>query len=227
MSFTNTVSHPDRELLVINSIYKPPIDFAAAIAGKKFKRLHVYGLPIHFELLGTLTHLIELRMQSTKVKDFSCIAGLNQLEDLVYSSGNLQAIDLSFAARSLTSLYLSRHRSLTDLAPIGVCKKLKSLTLRHLPNVRNHVDLIKLPRLEFLALWNLRSWPSLTGLVKAVNLRKLFLDQTRIEDGAWEILLRLKQLRFVSGMADAFGKQAAAEFKERRPEVEMIRRFPA
>lgn len=227
MSFTNTVTQPTEDLLVINSIYSPPIDFAAAVARKKFKRLHVYGRPRNFGVLSTLTHLVELRMQSTKIQDFSILGDFNRLEVLIYVTGSLRTLDLAFAAKSLTNLWISGHRSLTDVGPIEVCKNLKELTLRNLQRIARYCDLKKLPRLEFLALWKLGSWPSLQGLKRTAKLQRLFLDQTHIKDGAWEVLLKLKQLRFISGMEHAFGKVAAAEFRKHRPEVEMIKCFPA
>jgi len=227
VAFTNTVTKPDSEHLVVVSYYHPPLDFAAAIAGKQFTRLHVYGRPTNFHLLPTLTQLVELRMQGTRLTDLSALAGMKKLEELVYTSGSLKELDLSFAGRTLTSLWLSSHRSLTDLTSIGACRKLKSLTLRGLANVSGFVDLAALRRLEFLALWNVRRWPTLTGLARATNLRKLLLDQTEIEDGRWEPLLRLKRLEFVSGLQDAFGKTAAARFREKRPDVQTPRRFPA
>lgn len=214
------------ELLVLNYQGGPPIDFAAAIAGKQFKRLHIYGKPTNLKLVSTLTHVVELRMQSTKLTDFSLIAGMKRLEVLIYGSGSLKQCELSFAAKSLTSLWLNYHRSLTDLAPIGVCAKLRHLGLANLPHVQRYFDLKALPRLELLSLHNVRRWPSLTGLAGAGSLQKLFLDGTRIEDGVWQPLLKLKRLEFVSNLEDAFGKGAAAEFRKRRPEVQTPRRFP-
>jgi hypothetical protein len=202
------------------------MDFAAAVAGKKFKRLHIYGKPTNLNHLSTLTHLVELRMQSTKLTDFSILSGMNRLEELIYGSGSLKECDLSFVARSLTSLWLTDHRSLTNLDPIGMCTKLKKLSLRNLPHVQSYFDLKYLPRLELLDLRNLRRWPSLTGLGEAKSLQKLFLDRTNIEDGIWEPLLRLKRLEYVSALEDAFGKEAATEFRKRRPEVQTPRRFP-
>jgi hypothetical protein len=225
VSFSNSVTQTG-DLLVLIAGYRPPMDFAVAIAGKRFNRLHVYGRPSNLSLLATLTHLVELRMQSTQLTDFSLLAGMSRLRELVYGSGSLKACDLSFAAKSLTSLWLSNHRSLTDLSPIGLCTKLRKLSLRSLPNVRGYFATELLHRLELLQLGNLRRWPSLTGLAGARSLQKLYLDRTRIEDGAWEPLLRLKRLRYVSALEDAFGRQAAAEFRKRRPEVETPRRFP-
>ncbi len=225
MSFSNTVTQHN-DFLVLNGGYRPPIDFAAAIAGRTFKRLHVYGKPANLNLLSTLTHLVELRMQSTKLTDFSLIAGMNRLEELIYGIGSLKECDLSFATKTLTSLWLTDHRSLTDLTTIGACKKLKKLSLRNLPNLKCYVDLKALPHLELLALRNLRKWPSLTGIVGAKSLQKLFLDRTKIEDGVWEPLLMLKRLEYVSALEDAFGSEIAAEFRKRKPEVQTPRRFP-
>lgn len=225
MSFTNTVSQCG-ELLVLNGGYRPPIDFTAAIAGKQFKRLHIYGKPTNLNLLSTLTHLVQLRMQSTKLTDFSLLAGMNRLEELIYGSGRLKECDLSFAAKSLTSLWLNTHRLLTSLTPLGVCTKLKKLSLCSLPHVQSYFDLKSLPHLELLALRNVRRWPSLTGLAGAKSLQKVFLDKTKIEDGDWEPLLKLKRLEYVSALEDAFGTEAAAEFRKRRPEVQTPRRFP-
>jgi Leucine-rich repeat (LRR) protein len=225
MSFSNTVTqHGD--LLVLNGGYHPPIDFAAAIAGRTFKRLHIYGKPKNLKLLSTLTQLVELRMQSTKLTDFSLLAGMNRLEVLIYGSGSLKECDLSFASKSLTSLWLTDHRSLMDLTSISNCTKLKELSLRNLSHVKSYIDLKSLPHLELLALRNLRQWPSISGIAGAKSLQKLFLDRTKIEDAVWEPLLKLKRLKYVSALEDAFGDEIAAEFRIRRPEVEAPRRFP-
>lgn len=225
MPFKNSVTQ-NGELLVLGGGYRPPIDFAAAIAGRRFNRLHLYGKPANLNVLSTQTHLVELRMQSTKLTDFSLIAGMIRLEELIYGSGSLKECDLTFAAKSLTSLWLTDHRSLTDLTRIGVCAKLKQLSLRNLPHVKNYFELKSLPHLELLALRNVRRWPSLTGLARAKSLQKLLLDRTKIVDGIWEPLLKLKRLEYVSGLEDAFGKEAASEFRKRRPEVETPKRFP-
>lgn len=84
-------------------------------------------------------------MERTKLEDFSLLAGMTRLEELIYSSGSLKECDLSFAASSLTSLCLSSHRSLTDLTPIGRCTELKRLTLRNLPHLESYCDLKSLP----------------------------------------------------------------------------------
>jgi hypothetical protein len=219
------VSRPDRASLVIN-VYDKSIDFAAAITGQKFKRLHIYGKPTKLNLLSKLTHLVELRMQSIGLTDLSALAKLDCLEELSYVSGGLKEIDLSFAAGTLTTLYLSRHRSLTDLSPIDMCKKLRHLHLCNLPHVRTFCDLKSFTRLEVLDLRNVRHWPSLKGLERADKLRTLFVDRTHIDDGDWKRLLKLRQLTYISGMGDAFGKSATAAFRQQRPEIEMITRFP-
>jgi hypothetical protein len=223
--FSNSVTQTG-DLLVLITGYRPPINFAEAIRGRRFRRLHVYGRPENLNLLSTLVHLVELRMQGTKLTDFSSITGMTRLEELIYGSGSLKACDLSFAAKKLRSLWLSRHRSLTDLSPIGLCWQVRQLSLCNLPNLQSYFELESLPRLELLQLRNLRRWPSLSGLAGAKSLQKLFLDRTRIEDGAWEPLLKLKRLQYVSALEDAFGGEAANEFRARRPEVETPRRFP-
>ena len=198
----------------------------AALSGRTFKRLHLYGRPTKLSHLSTLDQLVELRMERTKLEDFSLLAGMKRLEELIYSSGSLNECDLSFAARSLTSLHLSSHRSLTDLTPIGSCTELRRMTLRNLPHLESCCDLKSLPHLEFLVLQNLRQWPSLTGLAQAQSLRRLHLDRTKIVDRNWEPLLKLKRLEYVSALEDAFGKADAAEFRKRRPGVQTPRRFP-
>src|SRR5206468_3392193 len=100
------------DLLVLDGCYRPPLDLADAVAGRKFKRLHIYGRPRNLDQLATLTQLVELRMQSTKLADLSLLTGMTRLETLIYGSGSLKELDLSFAAGSLTSLWLAAHRSL-------------------------------------------------------------------------------------------------------------------
>lgn len=223
MSFANSITLTG-DLLVLNGGYRPPIDLAAATAGKRFRRLHIYGKPTNLDHLATLTHLVELRMQSTRLTDFALLAGMSRLEELVYGSGSLRTGDLSFASRTLSSLALSGHRSLTSLASVGQCTKLRRLFLHNLPAVREFFDLGTLDELELLDLRKLRHWPSLAGLGPSVQ--RLYLDGTRIDDGAWGPLVGLKHLVWVSALEDAFGKEAAAEFRRRRPDVVAPRRFP-
>jgi hypothetical protein len=225
VSFSNSVTQTG-DLLVIIAGYHPPLDLADAITGRRFHRLHIYGKPKNLILLSTLPHLIQLRMQSTKLTDVSSITGMARLEELIYGSGSLKVCDLSFAVKTLRSLWLSRHRSLADLTPIGRCRQLRKLSLCNLPRLDRYFELESLRRLELLQLRNLRRWPSLTGLAQAKALQRLFLDRTRIEDGAWGPLLKLKRLQYVSGLEDAFGHEVAAEFRTRRPEIETPKRSP-
>src|SRR5262249_18115123 len=129
-----------------------PIDLGEAIRGKTFNRLHIYGKPTNLKLLGSLTPLVELRLQSTGHVDFAPIRHLTKLETLCYFSGSLKEIDLAFAAGSLRQLTLGRHRSLKDLKPIEVCRGLEKLSLSHLPNRTNDPSLLTFPVLRTLEL---------------------------------------------------------------------------
>jgi hypothetical protein len=199
-----------------------PIDFAEAVRAKTFTRVHVYGRPTNLHILGTLAHLVELRLQSTGHVDFTSISGLTNLETLSYFSGSLKKIDLAFVASRLRQLTLGRHRSLTELRPIEVCQGLERLSLSHLPNRKDCPSLTPFRALKVLELINLRSWPSLRELEGAGDLEWLCVSRTKIGDGRWEPLLNLAKLRFLGGMADAFGPSAAAEFKTARPDIQVV-----
>jgi hypothetical protein len=199
-----------------------PIDLAEAIGAKTFTRLHVYGRPTNLHLLGTLTHLVELRLQSTGHVDFTPISGLTNLEALSYFTGSLKKIDMAFVASRLRQLTLGRHRALTDLRPIEVCQGLERLSLSHLPNRKDGPSLTPFRALKVLELINLRTWRSLRELEGAADLEWLCVSRTKIGDGCWQPLLNLAKLRFVGGMADAFGRSAAAEFKTARPEIRVV-----
>jgi len=202
--------------------YDKPIDLGKAVRGKAFTRLHIYGKPTNLQLLGSLTHLVGLRLQSTGHVDFVPISRLTKLEELSYFSGSLKEIDLTFAAGGLRHLTLGRHRSLTDLRPVEVCRRLEELSLSHLPNIATGLSLATFRALKTLELINLRTWPSLRELEGAVHLESLCVSRTAVRDGCWEPLLRLPKLRFVGGMTDAFGRSAAAELKKRRPEIRVV-----
>jgi len=134
-----------------------PIDLGDAVRDRIFTGLHVQGKPTNLRLLGSLTHLTELRLQSTGHTDF------------------------------------------TDSPSMAAFSSLR--------------------RLELI---NLRTWPSLAGMEGATNLEWLCVSRTTIQDGRWEMLLGFGKLEFVGGMADAFGRAAADEFRERRPEVRVV-----
>src|SRR5262249_22307419 len=89
-----------------------PIDLGEAVRDRIFTGLHVYGKPTNLRLLASLTHLVQLRLQSTGHTDFMGISGLTRLAELSYFSGSLKVIDLSFAADTLRRLGLGRQRSL-------------------------------------------------------------------------------------------------------------------
>jgi hypothetical protein len=199
-----------------------PIDLGEATRGRTFAGLHVYGRPTNLKLLASLTHLVELHLQSTGHATFEPISSLTRLETLSYCSGSLKEIDLRFAAGTLRELTLGRHRLLGDLRPIEVCRGLDKLSLSHLPNITNHLRLAPFRSLQTLELINLRAWPSLRDLAGAVDLEWLCVSRTTIQDGCWEPLLHLAKLRFVGGMADAFGRSASAELQARRPEVRVV-----
>lgn len=215
-----------KNTLILGGGRRPPIDLAAAIAGKHFKGLHIYHKPSNLQVLGSLESVVELRLQSVPLKDLTLICGLHRLKDLSLISGSLRVCDVAFAKKTLTRLWLNYHRSLTDVSPVATCKKLKVLCFHNLPRLQRCCDLSVLRHLEFLGLRNIRSWPSITGLVNARGLKKLLLDRTKIRDGVWEPLLKLKSLEYVCGLEDAFGKKAAANFRKLRPNIETPRRFP-
>jgi hypothetical protein len=202
--------------------YDKPVDLGEAIQGKTFKGLHIYGKPNNLKLLSSLTHLVELRLQSTGHVDFEPINDLTKLEKLSYFSGSLKELDLTFLRDILRELDLGRHKSLTDLRPIEVCRRLEVLRLSHLPKITHHASLASFRSLRRLELINLGTWPSLRDLKGAANLEWLCVGRTKIDDGCWEPLLQLGKLRFVGGMVDAFGRSAADELKVKRPKVRVV-----
>jgi hypothetical protein len=214
------VNLTDDGTLVVHS-YDEPIDLGEAIRGKTFDRLHIYGKPTNLDLLGSLTHVVGLLLKGTGHTDFTSITGLTRLRELSYYSGSLKSLDLKFTAGTLKTLLLGRHRLLRDLRPIEVCRGLEALSLSALTNITNYPNLARFRSLKRLELVGLRTWPSLHGLKGAVDLESLCVARTKIEDGRWEVLLRLKKLEFVGGMANALGRDAVAEIKRKRPEVQV------
>jgi len=202
--------------------YDTPVDLREAARGKTFERLHVYGRPSSLDHISELTHLVELKLQSTGHLDFACLKDYTRLQELNCFSGSLRAIDLAFAKKTLKKLSIGRHKALIDVSPIAVCSRLEVLELSHLPNIERHVSLSAFSRLKELQLINLRTWPGVEGLAKTPRLETLSLGRTKIADGDWSPLLRLKRLNFVGGLRDAFGPAAAAEFRKKRPDVEAV-----
>ena len=141
------------------------------------------------------TWLNELYLDGAKLKDFSGLGNLVNLEKLVIANSNIKSLDWLPNLTKLKELDLTNCKGLEDFSSISQLHNLNKLVIEGCKKLENIKFVKNLDYLEWLDLSANGNIASLSGLSGANNLKILFFTgSTIIEDGDLSYLENLPNL---------------------------------
>ena len=166
---------------------------------EKFENIEVLNLFANYnleniDLLGSLTKIKELSVDSTSVNDISVLAGLHQLKILKIGGLWLYDIEPLKDLEELEELWIDRS-AISDISPIAEFKSsLKKLRLdwTAVSDIQAISNMTSLESLYLMLLWDLEDIFPLENLV---NLKQLHMSYSGVRDIS--VLANLKNLEYL------------------------------